>query len=223
MANGSPAETQPANEPQGGAAKESVNRVSEAEALLKEDYQREQQEAERRRRIEEARRTVAQHRQEVINSDPQLSASNKTIKNYSLVAAGTALVTPLVLSPIISVAGVAGVQLKMLADLAKIFGVPFVEERGKAFIASLASVGTNAVATPTVAGLLRIVPVVGGLMSKLSSSGVAFGSTYAVGKVFQSHFASGGTLLNFDPVKSREMYRAAFGQGTRMAPSSTPA
>ena len=59
--------------------------------------------------------------------------------------------------------------------------------------------------------------------SKFSFSAVTFGSTYAVGKVFQTHFASGGTLLNFDPVKARELYKTEFQEGAQMAPESTPA
>jgi hypothetical protein len=37
-------------------------------------------------------------------------------------------------------------------------------------------------------------------------------------KVFQTHFASGGTLLTFDPVKARGLYLSSFLQGARLAP-----
>ena len=33
--------------------------------------------------------------------------------------------------------------------------------------------------------------------------GLAFASTYAIGKVFVLHFEAGGTLLDFDPLKMR--------------------
>jgi uncharacterized protein (DUF697 family) len=160
----------------------------------------------------------------MINSDPQFAASNKEILMHSAYAAAAAIVTPRVLSPLLSMTSVAGIQLKMLSDIAQVFGLPFSEDRGKALIASLTgSLGTTALATPLVAGILGILPLIGALASQLSYSAVVFGSTYALGKVFQAHFASGGNLLNFDPVRAREFYNTKFREGARMAPSSTQA
>ncbi|MCI5165392.1 MAG: GTPase, partial [Candidatus Electrothrix sp. GM3_4] len=41
--------------------------------------------------------------------------------------------------------------------------------------------------------------------------------TYAVGKVFHQHFASGGTFLTFDPDKVREYYAQMLKEGKAMA------
>jgi uncharacterized protein (DUF697 family) len=216
------------NESQAGVkdqAEAYVDEIGRAESVLKQDYEREQQEAERKLRIEEARRILARHREQQMQSDPQLSGSNKEIMTHSAYAAAAALVTPrLIPSSLLALGSVAGIQLKMLSDMAKIFGLPFSEDTGKALIASVTgSLGTTALALPTVAGMLRLLPMVGGLVSKLSYSAVAFASTYAVGKVFQAHFASGGTLLNFDPIKARDLYKTTFQQGARMAPQGSPA
>lgn len=216
------------NESQAGAkdpAEAYVDEIARAESVLKQDYEREQQEAERKRKVEEARRILARHREQQFNSDPQLSASAREITMHSAYAAAAALVTPrFITSSLLALGSIAGIQLKMLSDMATIFGVPFSEDKGKALIASVTgSFGTTALALPTVAGVLRLLPLIGGLASRLSYSAVAFASTYGIGKVFQAHFASGGTLLNFDPIKARELYKTKFQEGARMAPQGSPA
>jgi uncharacterized protein (DUF697 family) len=224
MADNTPDNKQGTEAPQGSPAEAYVDEVARAETVLNEEYQKELQDTERKRRVDEAKRILARHREEQVKADPQLSSSNKEIMTHAAYAAGAALVTPRLLSPLIAVTSVAGVQLKMLNDMAKIFSVPFSEDSGKAFIASLTgSLGTGAIATPAVSGIMSLIPIVGPLASKLGYSAVAFGSTYAIGKVFQAHFASGGNLLNFDPIKARELYRAQLQVGARMAPSATPA
>jgi hypothetical protein len=45
----------------------------------------------------------------------------------------------------------------------------------------------------------------------MPSSSAAF--TYAVGKVFLQHFASGGTFLDFDPKTVREYFAKMFDEG----------
>jgi uncharacterized protein (DUF697 family) len=198
-----------------------VEEITQAESVLKKDYQREQQQAERKRRLEEARKILARRRDQLVSSDPELVASNKEILTHAAYAAAAALATTRLLSPMLSVTSLAGIQLKMLSDIAKVFHIPFSEEIGKAFIGSLTgSLGTTALVTPTVTGVLGFLPIIRGLAGRLSYSVVAFGSTYAVGKVFQAHFASGGNLLNFNPAKARDLYKTKFQQGTHMAPDS---
>jgi len=42
-------------------------------------------------------------------------------------------------------------------------------------------------------------------------------STYALGEVFQSHFESGGTFLDFDVTRLKRMYDEKFEKGKEMA------
>jgi hypothetical protein len=42
---------------------------------------------------------------------------------------------------------------------------------------------------------------------------VAGASTYAIGKVFYRHFASGGTFLSFDVDRARDYYQEQFKKG----------
>jgi len=216
-------DTQP-NPGQGDPAEAYVDQISQAEAVVKEEREREQQETERRRRVDEARRILARHHESVMKSDPQLSASSKEILTHSAYAAAATLVSPRLLTPFLSATSVAGIQLKMLSDMAAVFSVPFSESSGKALIASLTgSFGAGAVAGPTVAGVAMNILPIAGLASRIGSSALAFASTYAIGKVFQAHFASGGSLLNFDPIQARDLFRSKFQEGARMAPGSAQA
>ena len=55
-------------------------------------------------------------------------------------------------------------------------------------------------------------PLVGSLLSVASLPLFAGGITYAVGKVFITHFASGGTFLDFDPDKVRSYFNQQVGK-----------
>jgi uncharacterized protein (DUF697 family) len=58
------------------------------------------------------------------------------------------------------------------------------------------------------ASALKVVPVVGMLVSGFVMPVLSAGATYAIGKAFVQHFASGGTLLDFNPPDYREFIKA---------------
>jgi uncharacterized protein (DUF697 family) len=114
--------------------------------------------------------------------------------------------------PIVDIVAVGGVQLEMLRRLSDIYGVPFVENRGKSLIASLAgSVLPASTATTTAMGVtsaLKSIPGIGTAISAFTMPVFSAGATYVIGKVFIQHFASGGTLLDFNPPDYREFIKA---------------
>lgn len=114
--------------------------------------------------------------------------------------------------PLVDVATVGGVQLQMLRKLSEIYAVPFTENRGKSIIASLAGALIPASgATSTAMGvgsLLKSLPGIGTLAGAVSMPVFSAGATYVIGKIFIQHFASGGTLLDFDPPDYREFIKA---------------
>ena len=114
--------------------------------------------------------------------------------------------------PLVDVAAVGGVQLQMLRKVSEIYGVPFTENRGKALIASLAgAVIPASTATSTAMGVVSVVkgiPGLGQMGGALTMPVFAAGATYIIGKVFIQHFASGGTLLDFNPPDYREFIKA---------------
>jgi len=113
--------------------------------------------------------------------------------------------------PLVDVATVAGVQLMMLRRLSEIYEVPFSENRGKSVIASLAGsvlpASTATTGAMTVGSLIKGVPVIGWAVGAVTMPALSAGATYVIGKVFIQHFASGGTLLDFDLPDYREFIK----------------
>jgi uncharacterized protein (DUF697 family) len=120
--------------------------------------------------------------------------------------------------PLVDLVAVSGVQLKMLADISKIYGVEFQEHRGKALIASLVGyIVPSSLSFGSVGSLLKAIPAVGALVGAPSMALFCGASTYALGKVFIQHFESGGTFLTFDLAKVKEHFQHEFAEGSRIA------
>ena len=141
-------------------------------------------------------------------------AAIKTTKHYMWWSGGASLIPV----PWVDLAAVAGVELKLLADISATYGVPFHANRGKAAIASLvAFVLPHALAYGAIGSLLKAVPVVGILSGPPAMAGFVAAYTWALGRVFIQHFESGGTFLNFHPEQVKEYFKAQFDDGRRMA------
>ncbi len=110
--------------------------------------------------------------------------------------------------PVIDVFAVGGLQIQMLRRLSQIYGVPFAENRGKALIASLAGSMIPATSGIGAASVLKTVPILGTIVGGFVMPVLSAGATYAIGKAFIQHFASGGTLLDFNPPDYRDFVKA---------------
>ena len=114
--------------------------------------------------------------------------------------------------PLVDMVAVGGVQLHMLRRLSEIYGVPFSENRGKSVLASIAgAVIPASTATTTAIGVgsfIKGLPGFGTAIGALTMPVVSAGATWIIGKVFMQHFASGGTLLDFNPPDYREFIKA---------------
>jgi uncharacterized protein (DUF697 family) len=134
--------------------------------------------------------------------------ASQLVDRFSLWSGAAGLI-PL---PLIDVAAVGGVQIQMLRRLSEIYGVPFSENRGKSILASLAGALIPAsTATSTAVGfssLIKGLPGIGTAIGALSMPVFSAAATYIIGKVFIQHFASGGTLLDFNPPDYREFIKA---------------
>jgi len=138
----------------------------------------------------------------------------KIVKKYMWWSMGAGLIG----LPFVDWIVVAGVQLKMVAEVSKIYGVPFQANRGRAIIGSLAGfVLPQAMACGTMGFWLRAIPVVGVLAGAPAMVAFCGAAEWALGKVFIQHFESGGTFLDFNPEEAREYFKAQFEEGRRMA------
>lgn len=110
--------------------------------------------------------------------------------------------------PMIDIAAVGGLQIQMVRRLSQVYDVEFSENRTKAIVASLAGSLIPATSGIGAASLLKTVPVLGTIAGGFVMPALSAGATYAIGKAFIQHFASGGTLLDFNPPDYREFIRA---------------
>jgi uncharacterized protein (DUF697 family) len=135
-------------------------------------------------------------------------SASQVVDRFSLWSGAAGLIPV----PVVDMVAVGGVQLVMLRRLSEMYGVPFSENRGKSIIASLAGsvlpASTATTSAMTVGSLVKALPGVGWAVGALSMPVLSAGATYVIGKVFIQHFASGGTLLDFNPPDYREFIKA---------------
>ena len=130
----------------------------------------------------------------------------EVVKRFIPWSAGAGLV-PL---PGIDIALIIGVQLRMLAKLAELYGVPFKKQAAKSAVAALMASMVQSTALGGLAYAFKFTPVLGPLLGIAGLAAVASAGTFALGKVFITHFEAGGTFLEFDPKKVRDHFRAEF-------------
>ena len=151
--------------------------------------------------------------QKVDQETNSLADVDNIIRNHVLGSMGVGLI-PI---PVVDLVALTGIQLNMIRKIAKIYDVPFSENKGKSFIATIFGCGLPVSLGNTVASLIKSVPIIGQTSGSLAMPIVAGASTYALGKVFEQHFAYGGTFLDFDSKKARETYKKMFQKGKDIA------
>jgi len=117
--------------------------------------------------------------------------------------------------PGVDLALLAGVQVKMLAQLAKHYNVPFLRNTVKALVGTLLGTLTAGGASVGLVPYAKMVPVVGNILGALTMPAFSAAATWALGKVFIQHFEAGGTFLNFNPDDVKEYFRQEFEKKTK--------
>lgn len=131
-------------------------------------------------------------------------AASKLVDRFTIWS-GVAGLIPL---PVVDIVAVGGLQVEMLRRISQIYDVAFSNNRGKALIAGLAGSLIPATSGMGAASALKAIPVLGTITSAFVMPVLSAGATYAIGKAFIQHFASGGTLLDFNPPDYREFIKA---------------
>lgn len=136
------------------------------------------------------------------------------LKHHVLGAIGVGLL-PL---PVLDYVALTGIQLNLLRKLAQMYNVPFFKDTVKNIISPLVGAAMpGAVGIPLAASLIKFIPALGTTIGVLAMPVSCGASTYAIGKVFIQHFASGGTFLTFDPEKVKAYYAQMFEEGKQVA------
>lgn len=139
----------------------------------------------------------------------RLFKAHDSVKNYTMSAVAVGLVP----APLIDMAGLMVIQLKMLHGLSRRYNVPFSKNAVKSLISSLVG-GSAAISIALPLGsLFKAVPVIGQTSGMISTSIIGASSTYAIGKVFVAHFESGGTFLNFNVEKANDHFKELYEEG----------
>ena len=136
--------------------------------------------------------------------DLRRASAVKVVERFSLWSGAAGLIP----MPLVDLAAVGGVQIQMLRRLSQIYGVPFSKNRGKALIAGFAGTMIPATTGIGMASFVKSVPLIGTAVGGIATPALAVGATYAIGMLFIQHFATGGTLLDFETPDYREFIKA---------------
>ena len=127
------------------------------------------------------------------------------VKKHALLSAAAGLVPV----PLVDMAAIAALQVHMVNELAKHYGVAMSRESGKTAVATLiGSVAPPAMGPSICKAFLRRVPVVGPVVCFFSVSTFASAATYAIGRIFMRHFERGGSVEDFDPAAAQADFAA---------------
>ncbi len=141
--------------------------------------------------------------------------AEQLINRNILIAVGCGLLP----MPLVDAAGVATIEIVMIGELAKIYGFPFPNRLAliKMFLSVVGSIGSIYVVSHSRSALTTI-PLIGYLASATVYSMANGVAVFAVGKVFQHHFESGGTLLSLDKKSTKKLYHSEYQRGKLVVP-----
>ncbi|GHT93846.1 hypothetical protein FACS1894116_06740 [Betaproteobacteria bacterium] len=125
---------------------------------------------------------------------PDQATIDAIIRNrvYASLAVG------LVPVPLVDLAALTAVQVELLYRLSQAYNVPFKEEWGRKAVSVTLSTVVPELIAPTLSNFVRYVPLIGQALSTASGPVIYGASTYALGRAFAKHFASGGDFLSVD-------------------------
>lgn len=135
----------------------------------------------------------------------------RLVEHHALYATGAGLI-PL---PLIDLAALAAMQVRLVNELGRLYQVPDLNTaRSKAIIHGLfKNMGVTALAAGGIGSLAKMVPLLGSLVGVATMPVLAGAFTYATGITFMRHFNDCGTLANFDLKTQVHLFKQALTQG----------
>ncbi len=120
--------------------------------------------------------------------------------------------------PVIDFVGLTGIQLNMLRKLAQAYNLPFFKDKVRTIVSPLIGAAIPGMfGAPLALSLAKVIPFLGQTAGVIAMPVMAGATTYAIGKIFVQHFASGGTFLTFDPDKVKAYYTQLLQEGQQVA------
>jgi uncharacterized protein (DUF697 family) len=136
--------------------------------------------------------------------------ANTVIKNHMIWSMGAGFI-PI---PVADFLAIGAIQVDMVRQLCKLYGLSFKESEGKALVSALTSSGLAKIGARAV---IKLIPGFGQIVGGVTLAIFSGASTYALGEVFKRHFESGGTILDFDAEGLKKMYDEKFEKGKELA------
>lgn len=135
--------------------------------------------------------------------------AQKIVNEHVLWSVGAGLV-PI---PLVDIAAVTAVQLDMLKQLATNYGTTYSESEGKAWVSAL----VGGIAARLGANALKLIPGIGTIVGGAAMSAMSGASTYAIGQVAITQFASGHSFSSMDLEDAKRAYEEHLAKGKEVA------
>lgn len=156
--------------------------------------------------------TVMKKAKSNMNNNMTDDADN-IVRTHVILSMGAGFI-PLLL---VDIFAVTALQLDMIRQLCRVYGVDYSETRGKAIVTSLTGSTLARMGARGAGSFLKLIPVIGPMLGGVTVSVFSGASTYALGEVFKMHFENGGTILDFDSERFTRKYKEKFEKGKRFA------
>jgi len=140
------------------------------------------------------------------SSNPRLEKASHIVSS----SCGWAFASGLIPLPIIDLAALAAVQVRMADSVANVYGQSFKKEVVEGTIAVLLGTLLPTAVSGTVASGVKAIPGIGTILGLATFPALASASTYAMGKVLVRHFEKGGTASDFSPEAVKESLQREF-------------
>jgi uncharacterized protein (DUF697 family) len=149
---------------------------------------------------------------DAVPSARRVQADN-IVKNHVMVAMSFGLVP----MPLFDLALLSGNQVAMVNSLSGLYGVPFEKQKVQSIIIALVSSALPVLGVIGLSSGAKLIPGIGSLFGSGTVAVTGGAVTYGVGRVFIAHFETGGSLLDLDPAKMRDLFKQEVRNGKAVA------
>ncbi|WP_299146408.1 DUF697 domain-containing protein [uncultured Tateyamaria sp.] len=144
---------------------------------------------------------------DTVSETSKNSAAANEIVTKAVKWSAAAAVVPL---PYVDLVSLGAVQLSMVRDLGKLYGVDAKDDAIKCAISALlGTLGPAALSGSLLGSSLKLIPGGGTLLGSAGLAAAGSAATYAIGQVFISHFEEGGTVENLDAESKADDVKSA--------------
>ncbi|MEZ4631395.1 MAG: DUF697 domain-containing protein [Deinococcales bacterium] len=155
----------------------------------------------------------AKKKQLSLEQQERRKKAHTIIKNHVIWSAGSGFIP----MPLADLAALSSLQIGMIEQLAKVYGLEHQHSTTKTLIQALTGSTLAKLAARYGLSFLKAIPVVGSVAGGVAMSVSAGASTYALGQVVLEQFAKAKTVADLDLESAQKRYESAYEQGRQVA------